>query len=169
MNLFEFIRLNNLKPADAIVLRKKFLGMVDHYAIFLGYRSGHAVFVANYRNGVKEIPHNELVMFLQKLEPTAIDRFPGQDNQRPNAVRRALARVGEKAYNYIANNCEHFKNWVHHGKNYSSQVKNVGNIAIGLGIGAGLLALSSEQSKTGGKAIGLLLLGAILQSNAGDD
>lgn len=164
MSLHQFISVNNLQPADAIILRKKFLGMVDHFAIYLGGTQ----FVANYRDGVKVIPYNEMVMFLQKLEPTQIDKFLGNEWDRANAIQRATSRVGERAYNYVANNCEHFKNWVHYGENFSSQVDNAGNTSLGIGIGLVGLAYATRNEKVAAGAVGLLLLGMILKSRAGE-
>lgn len=135
MNLNQFINHYRIKPADAIVMRKKFLGMVDHYVIYVGIFNNKHRFVANYTKGVRDISDQELNDFLQILEPTKIDRFPGHESQRIYAVRRALSRVGEKAYNYLSNNCEHFKNWVHNGNHKSEQVESAAKAAI-VGLGA---------------------------------
>ncbi|CAG0988962.1 HRAS-like suppressor 3 [Flavobacteriales bacterium] len=166
MTLTQFIQVNNLQQADAIVLRKKLLGMVDHFAIFLGYRGNHPVFVANYRDGVKEVSVSEMRQLLQTLEPTQIDRFPGPEHQRKSAVRRAISRIGERAYSYIFNNCEHFKTWVHYGENRSKQVDTAGNVALGIGAGTAIAAIATKNPKVGAVALGLLLLGAILKDAA---
>ncbi len=135
MTLNQFIVSNNIKPADSIVMKKKLFGMLNHYVIYLGISDYKHVFIANYTKGVKIIPDNELQEFLQILQPIKIDRFPGPDSHRPAAVKRALSRVGERAYSYVSNNCEHFKNWVHRGEHKSTQVDN----AI-VGVGAVALA-----------------------------
>jgi hypothetical protein len=168
MNLTQFVQQNGIKQADAIILRKKILGMVDHYAIFLGFRNNIPVFVANYREGVKEVSISEMNEVLKTYEPAKIDPFPGPDSQRPVAVKRAMSRIGEKAYNYIANNCEHFKNWVHYGDNYSAQVNKAGNVSLGLAAGVGIAAIATKNPKVAGIAAGLLLLGLILKAAADD-
>lgn len=168
MTINHFIQINGLEQADAIVLRKKLLGMVDHYAIFLGYRNSTPVFVANYRDGVKEVGINEMHDVLQTLEPVAIEKFRGTSIERREAVQRAISRIGEKAYNYIANNCEHFKNWVQNGENRSEQVNSMGNVALAAGAGTAIVALAAKNPKAGAVAIGLVLLGAILKDFAGD-
>ncbi|MDD2200068.1 MAG: lecithin retinol acyltransferase family protein [Bacteroidales bacterium] len=168
MTLTQFVQQNGIRQADAIILRKKILGMVDHYAIFLGYRNNIPVFVANYREGVKEVSISEMSEILHTYQPVKIDSFPGPENQRPIAVKRAMSRLGEKAYNYIANNCEHFKNWVHYGDNYSSQVNKAGNVSLGLGVGVGIAAIATKNPKVAGVAAGLLLLGAIFKAAADD-
>lgn len=141
MTINQFINNNGIQPADAIVMRKKFFGMVDHYVIYLGIYNGRHRFVANYTKGVRDITPRELDDFLNVLQPTKIDRFPGHDVHRSNAVERALSRVGEKQYNYLSNNCEHFKNWVHKGQHRSQQVESASKAAVaGLGVVAvGLL------------------------------
>lgn len=145
MTLNQFITNYNIRPADSIVMKKKLFGMVDHYVIYLGLSNDRKhVFVANYTKGVKIIPDHELREFLQILEPTKIDRFRGTEYQRTVAVNRAFSRIGEKAYNYVTNNCEHFKNWVHRGEHKSAQVdKAIEGVAIGASIAAivGLVSL----------------------------
>lgn len=163
MTIHQFVVANDLKQADAIILRKKLLGMVDHFAIFLGYRNNNPVFVANYRDGVKEVTYKELSSILQTYQPEQIDRFPGPESQRHFAVQRALSRIGERAYNYIANNCEHFKNWVHHGENRSQQVKNAGDVSLGIAAVAGLAALSTKNEKAALVGMGFLLAGLLLR------
>lgn len=139
MNIHQFITQNGIQPADAIILRKKFFGMVDHFVIYLGVHQNRHRFVANYTKGVRDISPSELNQFLQFLDPTKIEKCPGDENNRNKAVRRAISRIGEKAYSYVTNNCEHFKNYVHYGEHRSEQVNAVVTGAA-VGIGVGLLA-----------------------------
>ena len=159
------IQQNNLKAADAIVLRKKFLGMVDHFAIYLGIDTqNEPVFVANYTQGVKRISREELDQFIQKLEPTRIERFEGEEHERKVAVSRGLERIGEQAYDYFANNCESFKNYVQKGINYSLQAKNFNKGAQTVGVGAaviGVTALAAKNPKVAAWALGLGALAAL--------
>lgn len=148
MTIHQFITRYNLKPADAIVLRKKIFGMVDHYVIYIGVYENQHTFVANYTKGVKVIPNSELNQFLDVLVPTNIDRFPGHEAHRPNAVNRAISRINEKAYDYLENNCEHFKNWVHRGVHKSQQADNFKEgavVALGTVAVVGLLAAIFNQ------------------------
>ncbi len=169
MRINEFIKANNLKQTDALVLRKRFFGMVDHYVLFMGYRANKPLFVANYKDGVQEVSTSEINKYLQVLEPQTIERFSGTDNERMIAFRRALSRVGEKAYNYFGNNCEHFKNWVHYGENFSSQVKTAGNTAMVAGVGIGVVGLAKKYPKTALFGAGLLLVGAVLKDLSSDE
>jgi len=69
---------------------------------------------------------------------------------REDTVRRARSRIGDKRYNVIFNNCEHFVYWCKTGKNKSTQVaKTIGTVAF-LGaavIFTGLLVDSNKKGK----------------------
>ena len=144
MTINQFIRTNSIRPADAIVMQKKFFGMVDHYAIYIGYYNGEPQFVANYTKGVQVIDREKMSNFLQVLVPVKIDRFKGSEYQRKIAVKRALSQRGKKAYSYIHNNCEHFKNWVQTGKPRSEQIEKVTNgLAVGATVFAGIMLIGA--------------------------
>lgn len=164
----ELINYNNLRPTDAIILKKKFIGMADHYALFMGYRNNEPLFIANYRDGVREVSAEDMQKYLQFLEPERIEYFEGNESERAEAINRAFSRLGERAYDYIANNCEHFKNWVHSGEHYSSQVNTAGNVALAAGAGAVIGGLAAKNKTAVAVGIGGLLLGAILKSNSGN-
>ncbi|CAA0151492.1 lecithin retinol acyltransferase family protein [Tenacibaculum maritimum] len=166
MILNQFVKQNQLRPADAIVLRKKFMGMVDHYAIYLGDnpQSGSPEFVANFTKGVQIIPEKEIVNQLKTYVPKKIERFEGTTHQRRRAIERAWLKIGDEAYNLLGNNCEHFKNWVHHGKEISEQVNKAGNISAVLGTGVTIAGLVSNNNKNVFKGLGLLTLGLILKN-----
>lgn len=143
MTINQFINRYNIRPADAVIMRKKLFGMVDHYVIYLGVHNNQHIFVANYTKGVQVISTDELNKFLQYLSPTDIDRFPGHEENRQYAVERAISRINEKAYDYFDNNCEHFKNWVHTGKHVSVQAENFkqgAKMALGTVAVVGLLS-----------------------------
>lgn len=169
MTLNDFIETKGLRATDALVLRKRFIGMVDHYVLYMGSRGNQPVFIANYKNGVKEITNEEVINYLQTLEPIRIEKFKGSDQERKLAFKRALSRVGERAYNYFANNCEHFKNWVHYGDKYSSQVDKAGNLGLGAGGAIAVAGLASKNSKVALWGAGILLAGAILKGLSSDE
>lgn len=142
----QFIKQTSLRQADVIVLRKKFFGMVDHFAVFLGWDgyTGQPLFAANYTKGTQIIPQGELFVFLQTLETQRIERFIGTEEQREQAVTRALSKIGAKDYNYFSNNCEHYKNFVQTGHARSEQSENFGK---GLAISALFLLFGAMISK----------------------
>lgn len=158
MTIDQFIQTYNIREADAIIMQKKLFGMVDHYVIYLGVHDNQHTFVANYTKGIQVISNSELQKFLQMLVPKNIDRYPGPESERYLAVQRAISRIGEKAYNYVSNNCEHFKNWVHRGRPSSEQVDNAADalMVAGAGLAIGGAAAKSEKAALWGIGIGAL-------------
>ncbi|CAA0180234.1 lecithin retinol acyltransferase family protein [Tenacibaculum maritimum] len=161
MNINDFVLKNNLQPADAVVLHKKFMGMVDHFVIYIGDEQNEPKFVANFNKGIKILPNTEINEQLKKYIPKKIERYPGDYFGREEAVNRALSRLGEKAYGLFSNNCEHFKNWVHFGTQYSKQVDVAGTTLTAMGgvITAGGVLSSNKKSRNWGTAIFLLGIG----------
>lgn len=146
MTIEQFITAHDLKPADAIVVRKEEFGILDHYVIYLGKDNlGKHKFIANYSKGVQFIEPRELIEFLKLYVPVRLNRFIGNELQRVNAVRRALTRLNESAYNLILNNCEHFANWVQKGLPKSEQVEDAGKVLAVTGAGIGLIGLASKN------------------------
>ena len=166
-----FVIANNLQPADAILLTKKFMGMLNHYAVYLGRDqwTNKPIFAANYTSGVQYLSPAETEGFLEILVPTRIEKFHGTMHQRNEAINRAISMVGKTTYNLIFNNCEHYKNFVMFNKKYSSQVDTAGKTAMVTG---GLAALAGAVSGNG-KAVGLgllfMALGAIAVEAADQD
>jgi len=93
--------------------------------------------------------------FLKLLIPVEVVRFPGKESERPKALRRAVSQIGKKAYSYLSNNCEHFKNWVHYGTPKSEQVER---LREGLSVGATIFAgLALQLPQTNSPSAELLL------------
>lgn len=162
MIIQNFVTQFAVMPADAIILNKKFFGMVDHYVIYLGIMDHDHRFVANYIDGVKIIPNTEIDNLLQSYVLTKVEKFPGPNDERGKAIKRALSRIGEKTYNYVLNNCEHFKNFVHHGIKKSTQVERAGVGFMMAGIGVSLSGLGNKNSKMTNWGIFVFAIGLIL-------
>jgi hypothetical protein len=145
-------------------MRKKFFGMVDHYVIYMGIQDGHHRFVANYTKGVRILPDEELQGFLKILQPKHIDPFPGAESERPAALRRARQLIGQKAYDFVANNCEHFKNWVHHAKFSSDQVDATADGLILGGLGVAAVGGVAKKGNAVAAGLGITALGIILKA-----
>ena len=65
----------------------------------------------------------------QFLEVAEFDRKEKKDNRTPDeVVGVARARLGEKGYHILYNNCEHFAFECVTGKHYSEQVDGVRNV-----------------------------------------
>lgn len=169
LDINQLIKNNGLKEVDAIVMKKRFLGMVDHYVLYMGMENNNPVFIANYNEGVKRVPLKDIISFLSMLEPTRLLKFGGTDNERLLAIRRAWSRVGERSYDYIANNCEHFVNWVHSGKSYSSQVIDASKAMMAIGAGTTITGLASDDDNLTYIGLGTLLLGVLFNYLGGDE
>lgn len=167
MSIQQFIHSYNIRPADAIVVKKENFGILDHYVIYLGVdQFGEHKFIANYSKGVRFLPLLEIVRFLNMYVPVRLNRFVGSELQRQLAVRRALSRLNENSYNLILNNCEHFSTWVQNGTPESDQVESFGNILLASGAFLGLMGLASEDENLTGVGLLSAALGAIAK-NAG--
>jgi hypothetical protein len=162
MAIQEFIFKFNVKPADAVVLNKKFFGMVDHYVIYLGLINLQHAFVANYISGVKIISNIEIQKYLQVYEAVKVEKCPGDDQNRKLALKRAFSRIGQKAYNYVANNCEHFKNYVHTGIEQSTQVQKAGFAIVVGGVALTVFGASKKNDNAIILGIFIFLLGIIV-------
>lgn len=170
MSIEQFLKAYGVMPADAIVVKKEYFGILDHYVIYLGKdgKNEHK-FIANYVHGIKFISVYELIRFLETYVPVRINRFLGNEFQRVYAVKRALSRLNEKTYHLLLNNCEHFANWVQNGKPTSKQVEDFGKLLALIGGGIGLTGLASKNQGT--TLIGTLIasLGLILIGLSVDD
>jgi hypothetical protein len=149
-----FVRNYKLRPADTIVVKKKDIGFLDHYLIYLGISNNEHKFIANYSNGVKFLEYRELLNYANDYSPVRIRRFNGNDYDRDIAVQRALSRLDQYSYNLIFNNCEHYANYVQYGSDSSNQTKIFGgSLAI-----AGIATAASSKNESTQK-LGLLMTG----------
>ncbi len=161
-----FVHQFGIKPADAVVLNKKFFGMLDHYVIYVGIQNYEHLFVANYVDGVKEIPNDKIESLLEVYVPSSIERFPGKEHERPAAVNRAKQRIGERAYHMISNNCEHFKNFVHHGIETSTQTEKTGAALTIGGIGLALIGVGKKNKTAIIWGIIIVIVGVLIAAFA---
>jgi hypothetical protein len=124
--------LNNLKPIDVIVAKKRVgLGRIlNHYIVYLG----NGIFVGNLKGSVKQVTQSELYELLKVYEPVEVRPFTGTQLDERDAIFRVNEKLGQP-YSFLGFNCEHFANWVQYGKETSSQVTN------GFLVLAGLLTL----------------------------
>jgi hypothetical protein len=162
MSIPQFVSQHGLRPADAVVLTKKFFGMVDHFVIYLGLRNLQHTFIANYVEGVRIIPSHDIEKHLQTLVPTRVEKYPGHEWQRGEAIKRALSQLGQTAYNYVANNCEHFKNFVHYGIKHSTQVQKAGGVIALGGVGVTLMGIGKKSDGMTALGVLLVLIGIIV-------
>ena len=160
MTINEFIKQNNLQPADAIELAMPSTGIIKHYAIYLGIENNLPRFIANITDGIQIVEKALLGEFIKKYEVTAIERFEGSIGQRKAAIKKAVSRIGEKAYNLVFNNCEHFKNWVLHGHSSSKQVTAIGTGILFSGAALSIIGAATNDKKL--QKAGLIILGILI-------
>ncbi len=113
-------------------------GLFLHHGIDLGDGT-----IAHYLEG-REILRSSIEDFSNGQSLKVINH----DQASPKAITisRAISRIGEKRYNLLFNNCEHFANWCKTGRHRSSQMEDflqkgsLGAMAIGQVVPAALLS-----------------------------
>lgn len=119
----------NLKAADRIVVPKSVLRMVQQHAIYLGKDEYGTDWIAENKigKGVQVVKMSDF--FSDVIEITRVEPFNGNEQQRKEAVRNALALKGTN-YDLLQFNCEHYANVIQHKVSISNQTKT----AIGIGV-----------------------------------
>lgn len=120
--------MSKAKYGDIIYTKHK---LYKHYAIYINDNS-----VIHYDGKIDDI-------WLRKMciRKSTMDRFLDGKNKYyiynneagyspKDTVNRAKSRIGEKKFNLIWNNCEHFAMWCKIGKNESYQVNLVANLVL---------------------------------------
>ena len=126
-------------PGDVIYV-KRMGDLYRHYGIYAGHNR-----VIHYagRGGdwgddvsIHEAPLQE---FLRDARHFTVCRFKTHCNlpgyhlySREETLRRAYLRLGERNYNLITNNCEHFAIWCRTNISTSSQVRNAERTLCGM-------------------------------------
>jgi hypothetical protein len=137
------------KPGDIIVCDRVFY---QHFGIYAG--NGRVIHYAS-KNGDfgldVQVRETSLEQFANRgkcrLVPCAGNSIQSKQFSPQETVKRARSRLGEKSYNLIFNNCEHFALWCKYGKNKSVQVEKALTAAVVLGavaIAAHLVKSSEE-------------------------
>jgi len=112
--------------------------LIRHYGVYAGkgrvihYAGENGIFDTNI--GIREISLEQFA----KDGKYGVVQFTGEHTEKnqfsgKETVRRAQSRIGERSYNLIFNNCEHFALWCKTGKSKSRQVERAATIAILLG------------------------------------
>lgn len=97
---------NNIKPGDGLVRSKSFLGIIDHYGLYVG----RSMVIENHPlSGVRLVTLSE---FLNGRKLLKVKPYPGLEWTRSSAVNRAYEMIGTQ-YSVFEFNCEHFVNYIH--------------------------------------------------------
>lgn len=124
----DYVKLYKLKPGDRIVTPKSLAGIIQHHAVYLGQNYEGQDLIAENVYGKFVALSESKKFFSEYPQITRVEAFKGTNIERRVAVERALKLLG-KPYSLIDFNCEHFANYVQHGKIESKQI----NFALGLG------------------------------------
>ena len=127
---------NSLKKGDIIFVDK---GLYKHYWI---YADNGVVVHYSDKNGnfgtdikIQEASLDDFASGFEvkvcQLDEKKYTLYSGEET-----LKRAYSRLGEKNYNLIFNNCEHFAVWCKTGISDSDQVNKVIRTAVVLSIGA---------------------------------
>ena len=127
---------DSLKKGDIIFVDK---GLYKHYGIYAG--NGVVVHYSdkngNFGTDIK-IQEASLEDFASGFEVKVcqLDEKKYTLYSDEETLKRAYSRLGEKNYNLIFNNCEHFAVWCKTGISDSEQVNKIIRTAVVLSIGA---------------------------------
>ncbi|MDY7004207.1 MAG: lecithin retinol acyltransferase family protein [Cyanobacteriota bacterium] len=105
---------------DQIYTLREFLnidGIYEHHGIDCGDGT-----VIHYRKGTETIERTSKEYFTDRRK-VYVKRYPVRYIAE-TVIQRAESRLGERKYNIIKNNCEHFATWCITGVSHSQQVKN---------------------------------------------
>ncbi|NEP87111.1 MAG: NC domain-containing protein [Okeania sp. SIO2C2] len=92
-------------------------GVYEHHGIDCGDGT-----VIHYRKGTETIERTSKEYFTDRRK-VYVKRYPVR-YIADTVIQRAESRLGERKYNIIKNNCEHFATWCITGVSQSQQVKN---------------------------------------------
>jgi hypothetical protein len=114
------LKTKSMARGDQIYVMREFLnlkGVYEHHGIDCGDGT-----VIHYRKGDETIARTSMATF---ADGRTIYVKPYSTSFIPDVVvRRAEGRLGERKYNLLFNNCEHFATWCKTGVNESCQVKD---------------------------------------------
>ena len=127
------------EPKSGDMIRVK-AGTIHHYGVFVSDSEVIQFGLApNARPELKdsdiEVLSTDIDTFLQNqfLEVAEFDRKEKKTHPTPDEViAKARARMGERGYHILYNNCEHFAYECVTGKHYSEQVDGVREMFKGL-------------------------------------
>ena len=141
---------NTLQPGDILIVNR---GFYKHYGIYAG--DGTVIHYAS-QNGdfgddicIHEVPleqfadENEIIV--GRFSETFLHSHTLYSPE--DTVRRARSRIGERQYNLVTNNCEHFAVWCKTGLSESFQV-NVASGALALFAMAFCTFIGDDESDT---------------------
>jgi hypothetical protein len=100
-----------------------------HHGIYIG--DGNVIHYAGFSRSLHAGPVEEVdVIEFAFGHPLHIVDHPQARYSAQQIVQRARSRLGERAFDLLNNNCEHFCNWCISGHHRSEQVERFGTLAF---------------------------------------
>ncbi len=107
-----------LLPGTELIVTRR---LYRHHGIYVG--QGRVIQYAGWFHSaqglIEEVPVDEFT----KRGLLCIGERPADRERGEEVVRRARSRLGERRYDLLRNNCEHFCSWCHFGPARSRQVE----------------------------------------------
>jgi Lecithin retinol acyltransferase len=94
-----------------------------HHGIYVG--NGRIIHYAGRISHARGLIEEILLAEFAQQRAIRIERLPAGSFDAQEIVRRARSRLGERRYDLLRNNCEHFCNWCQLGESRSSQVERL--------------------------------------------
>lgn len=112
--------------------------LYDHYGIYVKASTGARVIHYTGENGPQDfngmVRETPIGVFLNGEKKYTVCEFDPRRYRTiysgAETVERARSRLGQKGYNLVTNNCEHFAVWCKTGRDESSQVRDLSCHAI---------------------------------------
>jgi len=128
-----------LRPGDVVFVERS-CNLYRHYGVYVG--GGEIIHYASESGDFGEnisVHKTSMKQFLDGAEQYYICKFPKCSRingyhlyTKKETVQRAYQRLGERKYDLLGNNCEHFAVWCRTNISESSQVKRIENGLLSL-------------------------------------
>lgn len=107
-----------LLPGSRLIVRRR---AYFHHGIYIG--NGRVIHYAGWVRSTRGLVEEVTLEEFTEGHPYRIGRMPPDRRAGEDVVGRARSRLGERRYNLLRNNCEHFCNWSQLGECRSEQVE----------------------------------------------
>jgi hypothetical protein len=120
---------NEINTGDILCVNR---GLYKHYGIYAGNSTVIHYTAPDGDFGIDASIHKTALKEFEDGGVAQVVKLHGTGKQfsPEETVRRAISRIGEKKYNLLFNNCEHFALWCKTGMNKSCQVERAAGTVI---------------------------------------
>jgi hypothetical protein len=120
---------SEINPGDILCVNR---GLYKHYGIYIGNSTVIHYAASDGDFGIDASVHKTVLKEFEDGGKAKVVKLHGTGKQfsPEETVCRAISRIGEKKYNLLSNNCEHFAFWCKTGMNKSGQVEKAASAVI---------------------------------------